>query len=395
MRAKMLKIMSVFICLCVAFGAVLLVRTELHGTSAPPILYYNDRMWSLSARYPAETDENGTYYIPLTVFVQLPSVDVRINDTLQTFIITHGDRYLSFDTATGYAANQDKVRTPIKTYERQGERYVPVEVVCLHLNLNFEKEVSPVDGQVALRITDGHYEYSLKTLLRRKNPGFYPENTDSAAVTPQTTASSSQPPTPTLTERTVYITIEDCPGKYTGEILDLLEEYNVKATFFVVGDNVKNDPAVLSQIAAGGHTVALHTMSHSQTELADAEAILRDIDRQNELIYRIIKQKSRVWRAPDGSSRLASLTAETLDVLAQNGYIVCDGNVNIPSTYRSSTATQTAINGIWANKSAVLRFCEGANTVAALRGVLDYIEENSDVIEVRCVSPAFMNDLAE
>lgn len=395
MRAKTVKIISALLCLCVVIGAVCLVRTELHGADAPPILYYNDRMWSLSARYPAETDDTGTYYIPLTVFVQLPTVDVRINDTLQTFIITHGDRYLSFDTATGYAANQDKVRMPIKTYERQGERYVPVEAVCSNLDLEFEKETSPVSGQVALRITDGHHEYSLKTLLRRKNPGFYPENTDSAVSATQTAESSSPPPTPTLTERTVYITIEDCPGKYTGEILALLDEYNVRATFFVVGDSIKNDPAVLSEIAAGGHAVALHTMSHSQAELGGADAILGDIERQNDLIYKIIKQKSRVWRAPEGSAKLASLTGEVRDALAANGYVICDGNVNIPASYRSSTATQTAINGIWANRSAVLRFCEGANTVAALRGVLDYIEENSDVIEVRCVSPAFMNDLAK
>ena len=78
MKAKVIKAFSVILCLCIAVGAVLLVRTELHGTSSPPILYYNDRMWSMSARYPAEADENGTYYIPLTVFVQLPTVDVRI-----------------------------------------------------------------------------------------------------------------------------------------------------------------------------------------------------------------------------------------------------------------------------------------------------------------------------
>lgn len=389
-KAKFTKLLSAVLCLCIAVGIVALVRTELHGSASPPILYYNDRSWSLSARYPVETDSEGVYYIPLTVFVQLPSVDVRINEMLQTFIITHGTKYLSFDTATGYAANQDKQRMPVATYERQGERYVPVEAVCAQLGLGFEKEVSPVDGQTAIQITDGHQEYSLKTLLRRKHPGFYPEATSAAVQTQVTEAITERP---TLSERTVYITVEDSPGKYTADILAVLKEYGVRATFFVVGDYISQDPAALSEIAAGGHAVALHSMSHDMTKLSDASAVLADIEAQNDLIYKVIKQKSHVWRAPGGSA--GGVSDQVAETLLAEGYLICDGNVDVPARYGSASAAQSAINGIWANESAVLCFHEGAYTASALRKVLDYINENGDVIEVRTVSPAFYSDFGE
>ena len=388
-KAKIAKVMSIVLSLFIAVGIVVLARTELHGSTAPPILYYNDRSWALSARYPAETDSDGVYYIPLTVFVQLPSVDVRINDMLQTFIITHGSKYLSFDTATGYAANQDKQRMPVTTYEKQGERYVPLEVVCEQLGLGFEKAISPVDGQAAIQITDGHQEYSLKTLLRRKHPGFYPETGSS---TPHTAVTEPVTERPVLSERTVYITVEDSPGKYTADILAVLEEYGVRATFFVVGDRVADDPAALSKIAAGGHTVALHSMSHDMAELQDASAVLEDIKKQNELIYRIIKQKSHIWRSPEDGARSGAADEAVADALLLEGYLVCGGNVEVPVRYGSASAAQTAINGIWANETAVLCFHEGAYTASALRRVLDYINENGDVIEIRTVSPAFYSD---
>lgn len=375
------------ICIIIVFAAVALVRTELSGTSSSIICYYNDRAWSLSGSYPVDVNTSGVYYVPLTLFVQLPDVNVRINETLQTFIITHGDLYLSFDTASDFAANQDKIRTPISTYERYGERYVPVEIICAYLELGYEKVISPATGAAAIRITDGNEEYSFSTLLRRKHPGFYPEDTTMPQVTTPVT-----PPVivqPTLTERTVYLTIEDCPGVYTDDILAVLDEYGCKATFFIIGNKAAADIEAVSKIVAGGHTVALHTMSHDTSVLTDGEAILADIEAENELLSRIIKQKSHIWRAPNGSDKLPSLTPEVRVMLAAEGYIIWDSNVNVPSTYSAASAANTAIRGIRNNEAAILRFTDSANTAEALRRVLDFINNNSEACEVRTISPAF------
>lgn len=387
MKPKYVKLICALICITVVITSVVLVRTELSGASSSILCYYNDRIWSLSGSYPVEVNTSGVYYVPLTLFVQLPDVNVRINNTLKTFIITHGELYLSFDTVSNFAANQDKIRTPISTYERHGERYVPAEIICAYLDLNFEKEVSPVSGDTAIRITDGNEENSFDTLLRRKHPGFYPEESTSVPDTTEITPSIIVPPT--LTERTVYITIEDSPGMYTSSILDVLEEYGAKATFFIIGRMAENNIEALSAIAAEGHAIGLHTMNHDSSELTGGEAILADIEAGNELLSRVVKQKSRIWRAPEGSDKLPSLTAEVRDMLFAEGYIIWDGNVDIPATYSAKAAANAAVNGIRSSEVTVLRFTENENTAEALRQVLDFIKNNSEACEVRIISPAY------
>ncbi len=387
MKRKLAGALSVIICIAVVFSVIAAVRTEISGKSSSIICYYNDRAWSLSGSYPVEVNTSGVYYVPLTLFVQLPDVTVRINETLQTFIITHGDLYLSFDTVSDFAANQDKIRTPIATYERHGERYVPVEIVCAYLELGFEKVISPATGAAAIRITDGNQEYSFSTLLRRKHPGFYPTDTtappDTEPVTPPITV------TPTLTERVVYITVEDSPGEYTDKILDVLDEYGYDATFFVIGSKAEARIETLSRIAAGGHAIALHTMEHDASLLTSADDILSDIEAENELLSKIIKQKSRIWRAPDGGDKLPALDSDARRKLSAEGYIVWDANVEIPANYGPYSAANVLINGIRKNEISVLRFTENANTAATLRRVLDFIKNNSDACEVRVISPAF------
>jgi len=85
--------------------------------------------------------------------------------------------------------------------------------------------------------------------------------------------------------RDVYLTFDDGPiPEYTHQILAVLREKGVKATFFLVGDNVRKYPELLDAILADGHHVGNHTFHHLpglQTSLAD---YLRDVSSCDELL---------------------------------------------------------------------------------------------------------------
>lgn len=373
---------------------VVITPTALHGADAKPVLFYNDRAWTIS-RLPAEL-VHSIYYVPISFLVQLPDVQVRVNDALQTFIITYGDKYLSFDITTDFAVNQDKERMYLKTAEYHSERYVPVRTVCAYLGLGYAQITNPLTDAVALRVTDGNQEYGFNELVKMKYPSLFPDSLTTettppvTTAPPQTTPPDTSDPKPVLSERTIYITIENSPGDYTKAILKVLRDYKVKATFFVVGDEMADNAALLSEIAAGGHEIALHTMRHDSAALTDADSIISDIEAQNELLYRLIKQKSHIWRAPDGSDKLPVLTSAVRSQLFDMGYIVWDANVNIPTNLRSAqAAANVAINGIWSNETAILRFEENWYTAAALRLVLDFINDNRNSCDIRTISPAF------
>lgn len=111
----------------------------------------------------------------------------------------------------------------------------------------------------------------------------------------------------------ISLTFDDGPGPQTREFLDLLDKYNVKGTFFMLGEQVKNRPAVAKEVAARGHEVANHTFSHTNylrklkevggdTSKAKA-ALLADMNQTNEMIMKHTGKKVLYCRMPHGIDR--------------------------------------------------------------------------------------------
>ena len=403
MKPRLAKFISIFVCIAVVLTVVGVMRTEIHGAVPNPLLYYNDRTWPREDKLPI-IEKYNLYFVPVTLFEQLRDVDVLINENFNTFMIEHGEKYLTFEVGTDFAVNQDKVRMFIMTYEYYDEYYVPVEAICDMLDLGYETLTSSVTGETALRVTDGSQQYTFAECIFRKYPGFFlPETTAEEKVTTAdttkpvtTTPTTTQPedeettiPAPVLGDRTIYLTIEDSPGDATEEILDLLKRYGYKATFFIIGDAARENPVLLSRIVGEGHAIGLHTMSHDTSSLDSAEDILSDIAAENELLYSLVKQKTHIWRAPEGSEGVAALDDKGELLLNQDGYLIWDYTVE-PSGYDDvETATGEIIDGIWRQLTPVIRLCEHENTAEILENVLEFISEHADVCEVRTISPAY------
>ena len=98
--------------------------------------------------------------------------------------------------------------------------------------------------------------------------------------------------------RTVFLTFDDGPiPKVTPWVLDTLDHYGVKATFFLVGDNVRRHPELLEEILRRGHSVGNHTMNHLQSIKVTTRTYLRNVALADRLIG------SRLFRPPHGLLR--------------------------------------------------------------------------------------------
>lgn len=99
-------------------------------------------------------------------------------------------------------------------------------------------------------------------------------------------------------KRTVYLTFDDGPiPEVTPWVLDLLDSYDIKATFFLVGDNVRRHPELLEEIKKRGHSWGNHTMHHLQGMKVTAMRYMRDITEADLLIG------SPLFRPPHGLLR--------------------------------------------------------------------------------------------
>ncbi len=100
----------------------------------------------------------------------------------------------------------------------------------------------------------------------------------------------------------IALTFDDGPDPdITPEILELLDTYGIKATFFVVGKKVQQHPELLKQCFDKGHVIACHDYSHSNlSNLRTTKPLIRDIEKARECIYQIIGKKPLLYRPPVG-----------------------------------------------------------------------------------------------
>ncbi len=108
-------------------------------------------------------------------------------------------------------------------------------------------------------------------------------------------------------KREVYLTFDDGPiPEVTPWVLDVLDRYGVKATFFMVGDNVRKYPGVFEEVKRRGHRVGNHTMHHLQGAHTTTRGYLRDVEEANRLIGSDLFRPPHGWLRPRQARALAS-----------------------------------------------------------------------------------------
>ena len=171
------------------------------------------------------------------------------------------------------------------------------------------------------------------------------------------------------TGKIIYLTFDDGPGKYTGQLLDILAKYNVKVTFFLVGNR---DVSIAQRMAAEGHTVAIHSATHNYARIyASDEAFFADLYRMQEILAAQTGQTTYLMRFPGGSSNMVSLEynkgimSRLVKSVREQGFKYFDWNVDSMDAGGAKTADEVFEN--------VTKGIEGKNTAVVLQhDIYDY-----------------------
>ena len=135
----------------------------------------------------------------------------------------------------------------------------------------------------------------------------------------------------TFQGRKVYLTFDDGPSENTNKILDILKQYDVKATFFVVGKTDKNSVAVYKRIVNEGHTLGMHSYSHDYGEIySSLENYVLDLKRLEDYLFQVTGVRPKYVRFPGGSSNKVSKVdmKELTAYLNDNGYVYYEWNLS-------------------------------------------------------------------
>jgi peptidoglycan/xylan/chitin deacetylase (PgdA/CDA1 family) len=101
--------------------------------------------------------------------------------------------------------------------------------------------------------------------------------------------------------KVVALTYDDGPSPSTNQLLDILDRYQVKATFFEIGRNIEKHPEIVPMIVARGHELANHSYSHTDMMFKPREFLLSEIEKTDKLLQELgVKQDSISFRPPFG-----------------------------------------------------------------------------------------------
>lgn len=181
---------------------------------------------------------------------------------------------------------------------------------------------------------------------------------------------------PTLPPKTVLLTFDDGPSIYTAQILDVLKEKNVKATFFIIGNQAYGHP-LLGRIYNEGHDIANHTYTHPDISKIPAWRAKFELNLTRIIITAQTNHATRLFRPPYlGSDALTPSADIAIDRAAELGYITVGETID-SRDWQKPGALQI-IRSSTVPASGIILLHDGggdrAQTVKALPAIIDYYQ---------------------
>ena len=182
-------------------------------------------------------------------------------------------------------------------------------------------------------------------------------------------------------EKTIYLTFDDGPGPYTSRLLDVLDKYKVKATFFVTAQDSRYFDQIGRAFRAG-HSIGVHTTSHDYNTIYSGEyAFFEDFFNMEEIIKKQTGEYTRLFRFPGGSSNTVSnfnpgIMSRLTQAMNNMGYQYYDWNVSsgdAGETTKTSQVIQNIKDGCAQHKvSVVLQHDIKDFSVSAVESVIQW-----------------------
>lgn len=184
----------------------------------------------------------------------------------------------------------------------------------------------------------------------------------------------------------VYLTFDDGPSAYTEGLLDLLDKYDIKATFFVTCID-PNYVSMIEEEYLRGHSIAVHTYSHDYGEIyASEEAFYNDQNKMLDIIYEYTGTRPNVFRFPGGSSNSVSkssspgLMTRLVESSKEKGLKYFDWNVSSGDGNRANSPSfiydYATSNLAYYDNAMLLQHDANPNSMKAMESIINWCINN-------------------
>ena len=187
-----------------------------------------------------------------------------------------------------------------------------------------------------------------------------------------------------------YLTFDDGPSVNTPRVLDILKEYEIAASFFVIGNDSSFGHSMYSRIIQEGHAIGNHTYSHDYSRIYTSQAdFLKDFYKLEDLLDEAVGIRPQIMRFPGGSANHSShlyagpgfMQGMTDRILAE-GYRYYDWNVSSADSASRTPPVEDIIravkDGVQGKNEVMILFHDAAaktTTVEALPTIIQYLQD--------------------
>lgn len=231
----------------------------------------------------------GGHLLVPSLFLKHTGVTVDQNEQYNSIVFRYGDTMFALPIGKNFSddfvgKNRVWIRNPLATYSVHfdGETFVPLVDVAKKFNMDVTYNRDLRQTSITTKIPQAQNRF------RRGNPN----------------------------KKLVALTFDDGPDShYTPQILDILKEKNVRATFFVMGKQVEDSPEVMKRIVNEGHAIANHTWSHPNISRVTTAKLREEITSTQNIMEKTVGRKPDLFRPPFGV-----ITKSDALVLQQMGF---------------------------------------------------------------------------
>lgn len=150
--------------------------------------------------------------------------------------------------------------------------------------------------------------------------------------------------------KTMYLTFDDGPSEEnTARVLDVLKARNIQATFFLVGENVKQHPEIARRIVEEGHAIGIHSNSHNYKNIYESvDSFMQDLEAARQTIYEVTGVDTKLVRFPGGSINAynGEVSESITEEMTKQGYVYFDWNASLGDAVENALPQDLVANGV-------------------------------------------------
>lgn len=236
---------------------------------------------------------------------------------------------------------------------------IPI-IICMILAFRVNKLENQLDQLISLKeqgrleaVLDNHGEVHFKVLAQNsaKNENEESKN-DLTASEPLDTAGekTTQETAKPGDGKTVCLTFDDGPSENTEKIINILNQYGVKATFFVIGKEDDVSISRMQMIVNNGNTIGIHSYTHVYSQVYNTlDSFSKDVSRIHDLVYDATGVDTKYYRFPGGSSNQVSNIdiKQCVKYLDTEGYTYYDWNVSSGDAVERLLSVDEILNNVF------------------------------------------------